>query len=98
MSQDITLKVPTLSRLPAMLKAAKELGAARVEVTAGGVWVEVKHGKHGDLVFRISRVVRPLKGGKRLLALVDGQTITIEPWFDTMSNKFDYWMYLKLVF
>lgn len=97
MAQDLSLKVPTLERLPAMLKAAKELGAVKVEVTAYGTWREVGHGKNGDLVFGPFKVLGPLRGGRRVRVQVDGQTIVVEPWLET-GMGYDYKLYLKLVF
>lgn len=81
MGQTVEITIQDVAEFGAAVAAAKTLKATEIRARGGGTWVEVKRGeRRGDLCFRLDRIVRPLRGGRRVRAVVDGKEITVEPY------------------
>lgn len=61
--------------------------AKSVRARGLGTWKEVKPGGGGELCFGLSRILRVLRGGRRVRAVVDGEEITAEPWADAARHS-----------
>ena len=77
----ISVELMSIAELDEAVAAARLLKAKGILVRGAGTWIEVApSGKLGDLCFRVPRVLRALRGNKRVRAIVDGVEVTIEPY------------------